>query len=264
MQDPDLRGKTALVTGGGRGVGRATALMLGRCGARVVVAARSLHEIEAVAAEIADAGGSAGAMQCDVSDPVQVRNLFETAGGVDILINNAGIIVPIAPVADADPVAWSRNIAVNLDGVFYACHYALPHMLEAGWGRIVNVSSGAARGGTTTWSAYAAAKAGVEAFTRTLANEVGDQGIRVNSFRPGVVDTEMQVEIRSTPVEQFGRENYERFHGYKEQGKLRPPEEPARLILWLLTPEAETVNGEVVYIDDPEWAEKAGLSASRR
>jgi NAD(P)-dependent dehydrogenase (short-subunit alcohol dehydrogenase family) len=257
--DPDLRGKTALITGGGRGIGRATAHALARCGARVVVVARSAAQIEHVAWEIRSQGGDADAVIADVSREDQVRRLMTQAGPIDILINNASIIQPISPVTAIDPAAWRENIAVNLDGVFLPCRYALAGMLSRGWGRIVNVSSGAARGKTAGWSAYSAAKAGVEAFTGVLAREVGEHGVRVNAVRPGIVDTEMQVEIRGSSEEQFGRENLERFRGYKERGLLRSPEDPARLILWLLTPEADDRNGEVLAIDDPEIAERIGL-----
>lgn len=264
MREPDLRGKTALVTGGGRGLGRATALALGRCGARVIVTARRTHEIESAAQEIERAGGEALAVPCDVANEDLVRTLFEAAGPVDILITSAGIIQPIAPVVQADPAAWSHNIAVNLKGVFLTCHYALPHMLQRGWGRIINVSSGSARGSTTGWSAYSAAKAGVEALTKVLAAEVGVRGVHANACRPGIIDTEMQVEIRAATEEQFGRENVARFHGYRDRGLLRPPEEPARLILWLLTPDADDVNGEVVVLDEAQWASRADLVPSGR
>lgn len=259
MQDPDLRGRTALVTGGGRGIGRAVALALARCGARAVVTARTRPQIEAVAGEIERLGGQALAVTCDVSRENDVRRLFDEVGPVDILINNAGVIHPIAPVASAETEAWLKNIAINLNGVFLTCRYALPAMLERGWGRIVNVSSGAARGSTSGWSAYSASKAGMEAFTSVLAREVGERGVRANAVRPGIVDTDMQAEIRDSGEEQFGRENLERFRGYKERGVLRSPEHPARLILWLLAPEAEGVNGEVLAIDDPEVAARIGL-----
>src|SRR5947209_2257127 len=193
MNNPDLTNRSALVTGAGRGIGRATALQLAACGARVVLTARGRDEIEAVAQEIRSGGGSAEAIPCDVSSVDEVRALFAAAGPVDIVVNNAGVIAPISLLADAEPDAWRYNIAVNLDGVFLTCRFALPGMLQRGWGRIVNVSSGSARGTTAGWSAYSAAKAGVEAMTGVLAKEVGDRGVRVNAVRPGIVDTEMQV-----------------------------------------------------------------------
>jgi len=259
VEASNLQGRTALVTGGGRGIGRATALALAEVGASVVVTARTPVEIETVAREIETLGGQALAVPCDVSSEEDVRRLFDRAGDVDVLVNNAGIIGPISPLATADPEAWLQNIAINLSGVFLTCRGALPGMLARRWGRIVNVSSGAARGTTVGWSAYAAAKAGVEALTGVLAREVEDWGVRVNAIRPGIVDTDMQVEIRGSTEEQFGRENVERFRGYKERGALRKPDDPAKLILWLLTPAADDLNGQTLAIDDPEVAAKVGL-----
>jgi NAD(P)-dependent dehydrogenase (short-subunit alcohol dehydrogenase family) len=259
MREPDLGGKTALVTGGGRGIGRATAVALSRCGARVVLTARGRAEIEVVAAEIERGGGQARAIPADISWEEDVRRLFEEAGTIDILVNNAGVIQPIAPLASADPQAWLYNIAVNLNGPFLTCRYALPGMLERGWGRIINLSAGVSSGRMPSWSAYSAAKAGLETLTKVIARETGDRGVRANVVRPGIVDTRMQEEIRGTSEEQFGRENLEKYRGYKEQGTLRAPEDPAKLILWALSPEAENLNGEILAIDDPETAAKIGV-----
>jgi NAD(P)-dependent dehydrogenase (short-subunit alcohol dehydrogenase family) len=259
MNEVALQGKVALVTGGGRGIGRSTALALARSGCKVIVVARGQLQIEAVAQEIRDSGGDALAVTGDIAREDDVKRIFDQTGPVDIVVNNAGIIGPIAPVADADLAGWMQNIDVNLNGVFLTCRFALPSMLERGWGRIVNVSSGAARGTTYGWSAYSAAKAGVEALTGVLAREVANHGVRVNAVRPGIVDTEMQVEIRGSDAEHFSPENVERFRGYKERGLLRNPDDPARLILWLLSPEADDINGETLAIDDPEVAAKIGL-----
>jgi NAD(P)-dependent dehydrogenase (short-subunit alcohol dehydrogenase family) len=158
-----------------------------------------------------------------------------------------------------DPEDWLRNIAVNLHGPFLTCRYALPGMLERGWGRIINLSAGVATGRMAAWSAYSAAKAGLETLTKVIARETGDHGIRANVVRPGIVDTYMQAEIRETDERLFGRENLERYRGYKERGVLRDPEDPARLILWVLSPEADDLNGEILTIDDPEVAAKIGL-----
>jgi NAD(P)-dependent dehydrogenase (short-subunit alcohol dehydrogenase family) len=238
--------------------------MLASSGAEVVLTARTRSEIEAAAEEIRESGGTARAIAADMGDPAQIEALFDGVGPIDILVNNAGIIGPITPLAQAEPGEWLGNIRINLDGVFLACRLALPGMLERGWGRIVNVSSGAARGHTASWSAYSAAKAGVETMTTVLGAELAGTGVRVNAIRPGVVDTEMQVEIRRAPEQQFGSENLSRFRGYKERGVLRPPEEPARLILWLLSPEADEVNGEVLAIDEPEVSALIGLAPRSR
>jgi NAD(P)-dependent dehydrogenase (short-subunit alcohol dehydrogenase family) len=256
-----LDGRTALVTGASRGIGRASADALARAGARVIVTARDQTQLNTVAAEI---GNGARGIAADVSQPAEVDALFEAAGPVDILINCAGMIQPIAPLAVADREVWWRNLEVNLYGPYLTCQAALPPMLKAGWGRIINVSAGVASGRMASWSAYSAAKAGLETLTKVMALEVGQQGVHVNVVRPGIVDTEMQDEIRSTSAELFGRENLERYRSYKERGVLRPPEHPARLILWVLSPEADDLNGEILAIDDPETAAKIGLTPIAR
>jgi NAD(P)-dependent dehydrogenase (short-subunit alcohol dehydrogenase family) len=261
MIETRLEGRTALVTGASRGIGRATADALARVGARVVVTARDQAQLDAVAAEI---GHGARGIAADVSQPGEVDALFEAAGPIDILINCAGMIQPIAPVAVAERGLWWRNLEVNLYGPFLTCQAALPHMVETGWGRIINVSAGVASGRMASWSAYSAAKAGLETLTKVMAREVGEQGVHVNVVRPGIVDTEMQDEIRGTSVELFGRENLERYRSYKERGVLRPPEHPARLIVWALSPEADELNGEILAIDDPETAAKIGLTPIAR
>jgi NAD(P)-dependent dehydrogenase (short-subunit alcohol dehydrogenase family) len=257
MNEVWLEGRTALVTGASRGIGRATAAALARAGARVIVTARDGAQLDAVAAEI---GNGARGIAADVSQPDQVDALFGAAGSIDILINCAGVIAPIAPVAVGDRELWRRNLEVNLYGPYLTCQAALPHMLEAGWGRIINVSAGVASGRMSSWSAYSAAKAGLETLTKVMAREVGEQGVRVNVVRPGIVDTEMQEEIRGTREDLFGRENLEKYRSYKERGVLRPPEHPARLILWVLSPEADELNGEILAIDDAETAAKIGLT----
>ena len=143
MIETRIEGRTALVTGASRGIGRATADALARAGARVIVTARDQAQLDTVAAEI---GQSARGIAADLSQPGEVEALFAAAGPVDILINCAGVIQPIAPVAVADRETWWRNLEVNLYGPFLTCQAALPHMLEAGWGRIINVSAGVASG----------------------------------------------------------------------------------------------------------------------
>jgi len=259
MREPELHGKTAVVTGGGRGIGRATCLALARCGARVIVTARNRDETEAVRREIQELGGVAEAIVCNVSLPESVKHLTDVAGHVDILINNAAIIQPIAPIVSLDFEEWRHNLAVNLDGVFLTCRYLLPGMIERGWGRVVNLTAGSVKGNQTGWGAYSTAKGGVEVLTKILAREVGGYGIRVNVVRPGIVDTGMQREIREADEETFGRENRQRFRGYMERGLLRKPEDPAKLILWLLSSDADDTNGEVLIIDDPDVAARIGL-----
>ncbi len=258
-----LQDRVALVTGGGRGLGRAVALGLAAEGAHVAVLARSAEQVTAVAREIESHGRRALPVQVDVASWESVSRAVEQVlavfGRVDILVNNAGVIEPVAPAHRADPHAWSYNIDVNLKGPFYLVRSLLPTMLAQGRGVIVNVGSGAAHRVVTSWSAYCAAKAGLYHFTRVLAAELEGTGIRVNSVRPGVVDTAMQARIRETRPEDFGPENWTYFRRLKEEGRLLPPEYPAQLIVWLCTDDAGDVHGQEADIYDPAWRARAGL-----
>ncbi len=258
-----LSGRVAVVTGGGRGIGRATALLLAEEGAAVAVLARTEEQVRAVADEIRSHRGKSLPLTVDVSRWESVRQAIaivrDTFGPVDILVNNAGIIEPVVPAHRVDPQDWAYNVDVNLKGAFFMARAVLPDMVARGHGVIVNVSSGAAHKVVTGWSAYCAAKAGLYHLTRVLAAELAGTGVRVNSVRPGVVDTEMQRRIRETRPEDFGTDNVAYFRRLKEEGQLLPPEYPARLIVWLCTDEAAHINGEEADIYEPMWRERAGI-----
>jgi len=199
---PGLGGRNALVTGGGRGIGRAIALDLAAAGASVVVAARTRAEIDAVARELvlghgdapgaAAAGVKAVALQADVADPASVRALFRDAraalGDLDILVNGAGV-APSAPLVKTTDEQWRQAIEVNLSGAFYCLREALPSMTARGWGRVVNVASIAGKTGTPYIAAYAASKHGLLGLTKVAALEVAARGVTVNAVCPGYVDT---------------------------------------------------------------------------
>jgi NAD(P)-dependent dehydrogenase (short-subunit alcohol dehydrogenase family) len=251
-----LQGQVAIVTGGGRGIGAATATLLARAGAAVVVTARGEEEIEAVAAQIRGSGGKAVAAAGDVSDVEQVEEIVETAltqyDRVDILVNNAGTIWPIEEAAAADPDEWAYNIHVNLVGPYIVARNVLPVMMAQGYGRILNITSGAANHVIPGWSAYCSAKAGLNMMTRALATELAGTGVSVNALSPGMVDTEMQADVRSVDVEGTGLD-YSRFHEAYKQGTLRSPAETARLIYWIVGPWGHTYNGEIFEASNAAW-----------
>jgi NAD(P)-dependent dehydrogenase (short-subunit alcohol dehydrogenase family) len=190
----DLAGRRALVTGGGQGIGRATALALADAGASVVVNDVVAERADAAAAEIRSGGGEAGVAAFDVTDRHAVRAAIEGLDGVDILVNNAGNagaegFAPMVPFADTDPDSWDRYLRVNLYGVMYCTHAALPAMIARGEGRIVTIVSDAGRFGDAYLAPYAAAKAGAAGFCRSVAREVGRHGITVNCVSLGSIRT---------------------------------------------------------------------------
>jgi len=190
----DLSGKTVAITGASSGIGEATALACHRAGAAVALAARRGDRIAALAARIEDEGGRAVALETDVSDERQARafveHAYEHLGGLDALVNNAGLML-LGPITAADTEEWRRMIDVNVYGVLYCTHAALPAMLERGAGHIVNVSSVAGRVARTGSGVYNLTKFGIGAFSESLRQEVTAQGVRVTLIEPGAVATEL-------------------------------------------------------------------------
>lgn len=190
-----LSGKVALITGGGRGIGRAVALAYAQVGARVVVTARSQDQLEETAAAARRLGGEALALPCDVADPAQVQRLVEetlrTWGRVDILVNNAGVSTGPAPLAEVKVEEWDRIMAVNLRGLLLCSQAVIPPMRRQGGGSIINVSSPSGQGAAPMLGAYGVSKWGLEGFTQTLAAELAPARIRVNAIRPGLIATQM-------------------------------------------------------------------------
>jgi NAD(P)-dependent dehydrogenase (short-subunit alcohol dehydrogenase family) len=252
--EASLNSQVAVVTGGGRGIGRATAIRLAKAGASVMVTARTEAEIEETARQIRQEGGRAQAFPVDVSDWEAMEGLAEETerafGPADIVVANAGVIKPVGNTWEVAPGEWAQNLAINLAGAFYTARAFLPTMVDRRRGVLIFVSSGAATHPVPGWSAYCAAKAGLDHFVRNLAAEVDQRSlpIRAHTLYPGIVDTSMQARIRQKSVEVFSRAD--EFRGYHEHGWLRPPEEPAALIWWLATPMAAEFHGQVVNIDD--------------
>ena len=242
-----LNDKLALITGGGRGIGRAIALLFAQHGARIAVAARTLEQVEAVAQEI---GPRAIALTCDISNVESVSELFADLKP-DILVNNAGVAESAAFVNTSDEL-WHRHLAINLTGTFYCTRAALPAMLERGWGRVINIASIAAKTGAPYIAAYAASKHGVLGLTRSVAMEVATSGVTVNAICPGYVDTEMVERGVERITKRTGRSAEEARDMLKRmspQNRLVTVEEVASLTLLLASEDGRGINGQGINID---------------
>ncbi|MBA2370139.1 MAG: SDR family oxidoreductase [Chloroflexi bacterium] len=246
-----LDGQTAIVTGGGRGLGRAIAETLASLGAHVVIASRNAPELDEVVLRIKRARGRALAYAADVSDERQVQDLVinteRWVGPATILVNNAGIIEPITPLARSDATTWLRHIAINLGGVYLTTRAVLPGMLERGYGRIVNISSHAAERPSAGWTAYTAGKAAVEQLTRSLGVELERTGVTVCALRPGKVETALQERVRRSSAEDFPR--VEEYREAKRAGQVADPKDRARIVAYLVSDGAQR-NGQIVEPDE--------------
>lgn len=251
----ELKGKTAIVTGASKGIGEATARHLAANGVNVVLAARSEDAVRNIADEINAEGGKALGVSCDVSNLDQVSAVVDRTisqfGTVDIIVNNAGLIEPIARLEDSDPDMWGHVIDVNVKGVYYAIHGVLPHMHKQGAGVIINISSGAATSALEGWSHYCASKAAALSITRCVHREEAENGIRVVGLSPGTVATDMQVQIKASginPVSQL------------DPSVHIPPEWVAKAIAWLATDDAREFDGDDVSLRDEEIRNRAGIA----
>ena len=242
-----------MITGASRGIGAAAARAFAAEGANVVLLARSQEAIADLAGEIGDA---ALAVPCDVSRYWEVEAAIaaaeETFGGLDVLINNAGVIEPISHLVNADPEAWSHVIDINLKGVFNGMRAAMPGMVARGGGTIITISSGAAHNALEGWSHYCTFKAGAAMLTMCLHKEAADQGIRAMGLSPGTVATQMQREIKSSglnPVSQL------------EWSDHIPPDWPARALVWMCGAEADDLLGTELSLRDEDLRARIGLTA---
>jgi NAD(P)-dependent dehydrogenase (short-subunit alcohol dehydrogenase family) len=241
-------GKTVLITGGGSGIGRATALAFAREGAAVAVAGRRREPLDQTVRLIKDAGGRASAVTADVSSPADAARLVAATadrhGGLHIAFNNAGII-EAGPLADMDQAAWDRQVAVNLTGVFLAMKHEITHMRTSGGGVIINTASNlGAHMRLPLLGAYAATKAAVSALTRAAAREYIADGIRINAISPGPIDTPMSLRPGESDADRD-----KRLAGALPAGRAGTVAEAAAAVLWLASPEAGFTVGHDLVID---------------
>jgi NAD(P)-dependent dehydrogenase (short-subunit alcohol dehydrogenase family) len=242
-----LQGKHAVVTGASRGIGLAIARALMAQGARITLMARDAQALEVAVAEL---GGDTAWQAVDVTDAEGVAAAFARAGAVDILVNNAGQAAS-APFGRTDAALWQRMLDVNLTGAYHCIQAALPAMLDAGWGRVVNVASTAGLTGYRYVAAYCAAKHGLVGLTRALALEVASRGVTVNAVCPGFTETDIVADAVANIVRKTGRTEVQaraELAAANPQGRLVQPDEVAHAVAWLCMPGAAAMNGQAIAV----------------
>jgi NAD(P)-dependent dehydrogenase (short-subunit alcohol dehydrogenase family) len=255
---PPLAGRSAVVTGGGRGVGAAIARRLAADGAGVVVAARTAGEIDGIVESLRERGAVAHAVVCDVSDPGAVERLAESAcrlfGRIDILINNAGI-ASAAPLMRTTLEEWNQALSVNATGAFLCLKEFLPGMVAGGWGRVINIASTAGLSSDRYISAYSASKHALVGLTRSAAAEVAAQGITINAICPSFLATDMTEQSLARIVSATGRSRDDAVASLARrnpQNRIIDPEEVAAATAYLCSDAARGVNGMALVIDGGE------------
>jgi NAD(P)-dependent dehydrogenase (short-subunit alcohol dehydrogenase family) len=251
-----FRGRVALITGAGRGIGEAIAIQFAAQGAHVVLCARTRSELESVAGHIRTSGGLAQVVACDVADPAQVSKLvkstLETSRRIDILVNAAGIYGPIGPIWEVGTEEWKRAIDINLYGTFLVCQSVVPHMIAARKGAIINFSGGGATAPLPRFSAYGVSKAAVIRLTETLAEEVREYNIRVNAIAPGAIDTRLQDEAIAAGARAGALGD--RIKRMRDTGEgATPISVPAALAVFLASESARGLTGKLISAPHDKW-----------
>ena len=247
----DMTSKTVIITGASRGIGAEAARVFANAGANVALLARSQDDIAALAGEI---GERAIAIPCNVARygemTAAVATTVQVFGGLDVLINNAGVVDPISHLGAADPEAWSQLIDINVKGVFNGIHAALPALKAGGGGSVLTISSGAAHNAIEAWSAYCASKAAVNMMNRSLHLEEAANGIRAIGLSPGTVATEMQRVIKASGINPVSQLDWD-VH--------IPADWPARCLLWMCSSEAAAYCGEEISLREDAIRRAVGL-----
>ncbi|HEY6328985.1 MAG TPA: SDR family oxidoreductase [Blastocatellia bacterium] len=250
-----LEGKVSIVTGGGRGIGRAISLRFAREGSSIVVSGTSEQYLAEVARRINESGGKAVPCVADVADEQAVEHLIGIAlaefGRIDILVNNAGIAGPTAPITKVDASDWERTLAVNLTGAFLCAKHALPHMIEQRSGRIINITSVAGLKGYALRGPYSASKWGMIGLTKTLALEAGRYNITANAIAPGPVRGERIDAVINKRATEMGRTVEEVEREYVSQialGRMVEENDIAETALFLASEEGGNISGETLTV----------------
>ncbi|MEW9673375.1 SDR family NAD(P)-dependent oxidoreductase [Ammoniphilus sp. 3BR4] len=244
-----LDGKVALITGGARGVGKELAITFSKAGANVAVCDLNMESLKEVEEEIKLAGGQCLPLEADISIKSQVEammdKIIERFGQIDILVNNAGVCIS-SPILETSVEEWDTNMNVNLKGTFLCLQSAAKYMIEARYGKIVNISSVCGRGATSEGISYSAAKAGVIQVTYNAAAELGKYNINVNSIAPGFIATPM-VKLGKTPQEY--EEMIAEFSKSNVLGKTGLPQDIANTALFLVSDESSYISGQTIPVD---------------
>jgi NAD(P)-dependent dehydrogenase (short-subunit alcohol dehydrogenase family) len=241
--------RVAIVTGGGSGIGLAISERMAADGHAVAVLDRNGEAAREAAERIAATGATALGVEVDVTDrpgvEAAVAHIAEQLGAPTVLVNNAGL-QHFGPFLKIDLETWSRVLDVNLTGTFHCCQAVLPHMIEAGWGRIVNISSSSTHGGQPFMTAYVSAKSGVIGLTKSLALEFGPKGITVNTIPPGFIDTPMLRDSEAKGLLGGGVEQHEQTTPVRRVGR---PEDIAAATSFLVREEAGYITGQVIGVN---------------
>jgi NAD(P)-dependent dehydrogenase (short-subunit alcohol dehydrogenase family) len=252
-----LEHEVIIITGASRGIGAATALECASQGAKVVLAARSRENLESITKAITTSGGQALAVACDVTNYSDVEHVVKVAlehyNTITGVINNAGVIEPIAHLEDGDAETWAQTIQINLLGAYHLTRAVLPHFYSMNRGVIVNLSSGAAHKALEGWSAYCASKAGLAMLTKSIALEAEGRGVYVYGFAPGLVDTDMQGRIRESGMNAVSRLPRE---------ELSRPDKVARAMAWFCKHKPSDIHGQELDIRNRDLRIRMGLEVN--